>query len=253
MVNRKAMVPYCEGAPGPAPAGGGGGGGVGARGAVATATFLASDVSEAAGPFMALIGGAPWAVHGSAEGARALMGPGSHAGPLTPIGPWPEAPRFPIGPLGVPRSPVGRAAPEEPAARPQSLPLPPPPPEEELDGCEPEPAGTPLLPSPSPSLSPAQEREPEAAGGGGDDLRKVTLAVVGRYLREAAALEEQPDAQGGGGGAKVLLQGLWERLGSAAGSPLLAPPEPEVGRALETLRRVGGGILEKHQLAFQGE
>ncbi|KAJ6652799.1 hypothetical protein lerEdw1_010653, partial [Lerista edwardsae] len=139
------------------------------------------------------------------------------------------------------------------SARPRALPLRP---DEELDGCEPD---ADPVPSPSPSLPEEEEKQQQQQQQqqqreGGDDLRKVTLALVGRYLREAAALEEEEERRGGGGGgAKVLLRGLWERLGSAAGSaPLAAPQEPEVGRALETLRRVGGGILEKHQLAFQG-
>lgn len=231
MVNRKVLVPYCVGAPGLAPSSpaspvGGGGGGA----------FL----SEAAGPFMALVGGAPWGLGGSPQGPRALTGAepngraegGASRGPQGSLaliggGPLsPEAPRLPIGPLNVPRAPIGQDA------RPRMLPLRP---EEELDGCEAEPPED-AVPSPTPS-PPGEPPE--------DRLRSATLAVVGRYLREAAGLKGSgaaPEAAG----PKVLLQGLWGRLGAHNGTP------PEVDRALETLRRVGGGILDKHQLAFQG-
>ncbi|KAF7238317.1 hypothetical protein EYD10_14975, partial [Varanus komodoensis] len=129
-------------------------------------------------------------------------------------------------------------------------------PEGELDGCEPdaEGSGGGLVPSPTPSVASSQEGEPEPAaaddGGGAlglrchDDLRKVTLEVVGRYLREAAS---QGPAEGGGGAGK-FLQGLVGRFGAPQGGAGAACAD----QALETLRRVGGGILDKHQLAFQG-
>lgn len=50
---------------------------------------------------------------------------------------------------------------------------------------------------------------------GNSYLRKVTIAVVGRYLREAADLK---GAKGGGGNGAKILQRLWDRLGSE-GSP----------------------------------
>nr|XP_020653960.1 induced myeloid leukemia cell differentiation protein Mcl-1 [Pogona vitticeps] len=96
----------------------------------------------------------------------------------------------------------------------------------------------------APSLVPNAPPSP-GAGGVGDDLRRVTLEVVGRYLREAA--DEGAKGEGGGGGApKFSLQGLMSRLGTTQGEAAGAT------RALETLRRGGDGILEKHQLAFQG-
>ncbi|XP_044305003.1 induced myeloid leukemia cell differentiation protein Mcl-1 [Varanus komodoensis] len=154
----------------------------------------------------------------------------------------------PASPPGAPRLPEpARACP-----RPAALPLP----EGELDGCEPdaEGSGGGLVPSPTPSVASSQEGEPEPAaaddGGGAlglrchDDLRKVTLEVVGRYLREAAS---QGPAEGGGGAGK-FLQGLVGRFGAPQGGAGAACAD----QALETLRRVGGGILDKHQLAFQG-
>ncbi|KAJ7307237.1 hypothetical protein JRQ81_009232 [Phrynocephalus forsythii] len=53
----------------------------------------------------------------------------------------------------------------------------------------------------------------------------------------------------GGGVPKFSLQGLLGRLGT---TPQGEAEAAGATRALETLRRVGDGILEKHQLAFQG-
>lgn len=85
-------------------------------------------------------------------------------------------------------------------------------PEEELDGCEPE---------------------------AEDELRRASLALISRYLREAAGAVDS------GPGGKNLFKGLLGAGGRAA--------EPGLERALDTLRRVGDGVLQKHQLAFQGE
>ncbi|XP_006273359.1 induced myeloid leukemia cell differentiation protein Mcl-1 [Alligator mississippiensis] len=84
-------------------------------------------------------------------------------------------------------------------------------PEEELDGCEPE---------------------------AEDELRRASLALISRYLREAAGAVDS------GPGGKNLFKGLLGAGGRAA--------EPGLERALDTLRRVGDGVLQKHQLAFQG-
>ncbi|KAF1555739.1 hypothetical protein FQV10_0005475, partial [Eudyptes schlegeli] len=102
-------------------------------------------------------------------------------------------------------------------------------PEEELDGCEPEaergPAGDSL-----PGTPPGPPPEPA------DGLRQDSLELISRYLREAAG-EAEP-------GAKQLFPGL---LGGPGGSG-----DAVMEKALETLRRVGGGVMEKHELAFQG-
>ncbi|XP_072840434.2 induced myeloid leukemia cell differentiation protein Mcl-1 [Pogona vitticeps] len=235
MFNKKTMVLCYGGAPSlvpnAPPSPGAGGVGVGAH-------------PEAAGPSWPLRrSGHVWGPHGLAEGPCSLLGGG--AGALAPSG----------------------------SPRPASLALP----EGELDGCEPDSGDDDEVvaaasqaegvPSPSASLDSLPDSEPEekkqkdeeggedeeeeAKAPAGrrlllqDDLRRVTLEVVGRYLREAA--DEGAKGEGGGGGApKFSLQGLMSRLGTTQGEAAGAT------RALETLRRVGDGILEKHQLAFQG-
>ncbi|XP_021052171.1 induced myeloid leukemia cell differentiation protein Mcl-1 isoform X2 [Mus pahari] len=109
-------------------------------------------------------------------------------------------------------------------------------PEEELDGCEPEaigkrPAALPLLELVSeaakssgadgslPSTPPPPEEEE-------DDLYRQSLEIISRYLREQATGSKDSKPLGEAG---------------AAGR-----------RALETLRRVGDGVLRNHETAFQG-
>ncbi|XP_042750757.1 induced myeloid leukemia cell differentiation protein Mcl-1 homolog, partial [Lagopus leucura] len=139
-----------------------------------------------------------------------------------------EAPRAPIGSEATPRVPLGSAAvrrlPSDSAPRPVALWSP----EEELDGCEPEsergPGGD-SLPSTPPELP--------------DELRRDSLELILRYLREAAG-EAEP-------GVKKLFPGLLGgpgRPGRTGGAVM--------EKALETLRRVGDGVMQKHELAFQG-
>ncbi|XP_042694423.1 induced myeloid leukemia cell differentiation protein Mcl-1 [Centrocercus urophasianus] len=139
-----------------------------------------------------------------------------------------EAPRAPIGSEAAPRVPLGSAAarrlPSDSAPRPVALWSP----EEELDGCEPEsergPGGD-SLPSTPPELP--------------DELRRDSLELILRYLREAAG-EAEP-------GVKKLFPGLLGgpgRPGRTGGAVM--------EKALETLRRVGDGVMQKHELAFQG-
>ncbi|NWW75213.1 MCL1 protein, partial [Climacteris rufus] len=70
-------------------------------------------------------------------------------------------------------------------------------------------------------------------------LGRDSLELIGRYLREVAG-EEQPSA-------KKLFPGLLGGPGrpGAAGDAVME-------KALETLRRVGDGVMRKHELAFQG-
>ncbi|KAM7028957.1 induced myeloid leukemia cell differentiation protein Mcl-1 [Acridotheres tristis] len=101
-------------------------------------------------------------------------------------------------------------------------------PEEELDGCEPE-----------PERGPAADSLPGTPPGPPDGLRQDSLELISRYLREVAG-EEQPST-------KKLFPGLLGGPGrpGAAGDAVME-------KALETLRRVGDGVMEKHELAFQG-
>lgn len=101
-------------------------------------------------------------------------------------------------------------------------------PEEELDGCEPE-----------PERGPAADSLPGTPPGPPDGLRQESLELIGRYLREVAG-EAQPSA-------KKLFPGLLGGPGrpGAAGDAVME-------KALETLRRVGDGVMRKHELAFQG-
>lgn len=143
-----------------------------------------------------------------------------------------EAPRAPIGSGAAPHAPIGsaaaRRAPPDSTSRPVALWSP----EEELDGCEPEsergPGGDSLPGTPPelPDLIP-------------DELRQESLELILRYLREAAG-EAEP-------GVKKLFPGL---LGGP-GRPCRAS-SAVMEKALETLRRVGDGVMQKHELAFQG-
>ncbi|NWH42228.1 MCL1 protein, partial [Chloropsis hardwickii] len=101
-------------------------------------------------------------------------------------------------------------------------------PEEELDGCEPE-----------PERGPAADSLPGTPPGPPDGLRQDSLELISRYLREVAG-EAQPSA-------KKLFPGLLGGPGrpGAAGDAVME-------KALETLRRVGDGVMRKHELAFQG-
>ncbi|NXC42659.1 MCL1 protein, partial [Penelope pileata] len=133
-------------------------------------------------------------------------------------GPWPEAARAPIGPAAAPR------APQDPAPRPLALWSP----EEELDGCEAEPER-------GPGSGSLPGTPPEAP----DELRRDSLELIHRYLREAVG-EAEPSV-------KKFFPGL---LGGP-GRPRRASAAV-MEKALETLRRVGDGVLQKHELAFQG-
>ncbi|XP_075580450.1 induced myeloid leukemia cell differentiation protein Mcl-1 [Pelecanus crispus] len=143
----------------------------------------------------------------------------------------PEAPRALIGPAAAPRALVGCGAAPcaalPPAARPGALWSP----EEELDGCEPEadrgPAGGSL-----PGTPPGPPELP-------DGLRQDSLELISRYLREAAG-EAEP-------GVKKLFLGLLGGPGRPGGSG-----DAVMEKALETLRKVGDGVMQKHELAFQG-
>ncbi|XP_033030443.1 induced myeloid leukemia cell differentiation protein Mcl-1 [Lacerta agilis] len=260
MFNKKSVVLYCGGAPSMAPAtpvspGAGGGGGSSSNGATAAAAvFTANGRSEGAGPFSPRIGRG-WGASVFPEGPLARIGSGAPlAGPLARIGPFEVAPRALIG------SPAAAAV---GAARPLALALP----EGELDGCDDDDAEageTGGLPSPSPSLEsiPSSQGDdddvvvvPAAAAPAPDDLRKLTLELVSRYLREAASgdADAKGPSGGGGGGGKKILKGLLGRLGTThEEEEEEAASLPGAAQALETLRRVGDNILDKHQLAFQG-
>ncbi|NXP79633.1 MCL1 protein, partial [Ramphastos sulfuratus] len=101
-------------------------------------------------------------------------------------------------------------------------------PEQELDGCEPD-----------LDRGPAGESLPSTPPGPLDGLRQDSLELIGRYLREAAG-EAEPSA-------KKLFPGLLGGPGRPGGSS-----DAVMEKALETLRRVGNGIMKKHELAFQG-
>ncbi|NXV52651.1 MCL1 protein, partial [Uria aalge] len=139
------------------------------------------------------------------------------------LGAWgaaarPEAPRALFGCGAAPRAALS------PAARPGALWRP----EEELDGCEPE-----------AERGPAGGSLPGTPPGPPDGLRQDSLELISRYLREAAG-EAQPPA-------KKLFPGLLGGPGRPGGSG-----DAVMEKALETLRRVGDGVLQKHELAFQG-
>ncbi|XP_067169590.1 induced myeloid leukemia cell differentiation protein Mcl-1 [Apteryx mantelli] len=139
-----------------------------------------------------------------------------------------EVPRALIGPAGAPRALIG------PAPRPASLWSP----EQELDGCEPEAEwGGPAAAAAAGGGS--LPGTPSASETGIDELRQDSLELIGRYLREAAG-EAEP-------GAKKLFPGLLGGPGRPGGAG-----DGVMEKALETLRRVGNGVMQKHELAFQG-
>ncbi|NWJ08370.1 MCL1 protein, partial [Crypturellus undulatus] len=84
-----------------------------------------------------------------------------------------------------------------------------------------------------PASPPATPPEPQSP----DELRRDSLELISRYLREAAG-EAEP-------AAKKLFSGLLSGPGRPGGAGVTE-------KALETLRRVGDGIMRKHELAFQG-
>ncbi|XP_075593116.1 induced myeloid leukemia cell differentiation protein Mcl-1 isoform X2 [Balearica regulorum gibbericeps] len=163
----------------------------------------------------------------AAEVTQALIG---SAGVWAAAG-RPEAPRALIGPAVAPRALIGcGAAPRAtlpPTARPGALWSP----EEELDGCEPEAERGPVGDS-LPGTPPGPPELP-------DGLRQDSLELISRYLREAVG-EAEP-------GVKKLFPGLLGGPGRPGGSG-----DAVMEKALETLRRVGGGVMQKHELAFQG-
>ncbi|XP_053906642.1 induced myeloid leukemia cell differentiation protein Mcl-1 isoform X2 [Cuculus canorus] len=103
-------------------------------------------------------------------------------------------------------------------------------PEDELDGCESD-----------PERGPAGESLPGTPPGPPDRLRQDTLELINRYLREAAGQSEP-------GLKKKLFPAL---LGGPAW-PGGGSGDAVMEKALETLRRVGDGVMQKHELAFQG-
>ncbi|KAM9169051.1 LOW QUALITY PROTEIN: induced myeloid leukemia cell differentiation protein Mcl-1 [Mergus octosetaceus] len=168
-------------------------------------------------------GGGPGGGPASAGGGPAPPPPSPpHPDPAAAAAPLTAARGAPcsllIGSAAAPRSLIGSAAPRSPPLWS---------PEEELDGCEPEaerggPGGG-SLPGTPPELPT-------------DELRQDSLELILRYLREAAG-ETEP-------GLKKFFPGLLGRPGGAG--------DGVMEKALETLRRVGDGVLEKHELAFQG-
>ncbi|NWX93080.1 MCL1 protein, partial [Nothoprocta pentlandii] len=144
-----------------------------------------------------------------------------------------EVPRLLIGPAAAPRLLIGPAAAPRaligPAARPASLWSP----EQELDGCEAEAECGAAAGASLPATPPATPPAPQSP----DELRQDSLELISRYLREAAG-EAEP-------AAKKLFSGLLSGPGRPGGAGLME-------KALETLRRVGDGVMRKHELAFQG-
>ncbi|NWU89619.1 MCL1 protein, partial [Upupa epops] len=155
--------------------------------------------------------------------------------PLSPsAGPWaaaavrPEPPRTLIGCGAAPRTLIGCGP--VPSAALWS-------PDEELDGCEPDPDGGPEAErGPAGDSLPGTPPEPP---GPPDALRRDSLEIIGRYLREAAG-EAEPSI-------KKLFPGLLSGPGRPGGAE-----DAATEKALETLRRVGDGLMRKHELAFQG-
>ncbi|KAM6294323.1 induced myeloid leukemia cell differentiation protein Mcl-1 [Aegotheles albertisi] len=172
-------------------------------------------------------GATPGAAAAASEAPRGLVGSAgawaasARPGPPRSLIGCGAAPRSLIGPSAAPRSLIGCGA--IPPAALWS-------PEEELDGCEPEERG------PGGDSLPGTPPEPQ---GPPDALRQDSLELISRYLREAAG-EAEP-------GTKKLFSGLLGGPGRPG-----APGEAVMERALETLRRLGGGVLQKHELAFQG-
>ncbi|XP_054252943.1 induced myeloid leukemia cell differentiation protein Mcl-1 [Indicator indicator] len=123
------------------------------------------------------------------------------------------------GPPEAPRALIGCGA-APPAARWS--------PEQELDGCEPD-----------CDRGPGGGSLPSTPPGPPDELWQDSLELISRYLREVAG-EAEPSV-------KKLFPGLLGGPGRPGGSG-----DAVMEKALETLRRVGNGILKKHELAFQG-
>ncbi|XP_045393770.1 induced myeloid leukemia cell differentiation protein Mcl-1-like [Lemur catta] len=108
-------------------------------------------------------------------------------------------------------------------------------PKDEVDGCEPEPlempaAGLPLLElvgeaSNGPSTEGSLPSMPPPAEEEEDELYRQSLEIISRYIWEQAT------------GAKDAKPMGWSGATSR--------------KALETLRRVGGNVQRKHEMAFQ--
>ncbi|XP_051632380.1 LOW QUALITY PROTEIN: induced myeloid leukemia cell differentiation protein Mcl-1 homolog [Manacus candei] len=164
------------------------------------------------------------AASGAASGAAAPAGAASGAAASAERAPLAAAgrpPRTLIGCAAAPRALIGCGA---------ALWRP----EQELDGCDPD-----------AEKGPPEEEEggdslPGTPPGPPDPLRQDTLELIGRYLREAAG-EASP------AGGKKLFPGLLGGPGRPG-----AAGEAVMEKALETLRRVGDGVMRKHELAFQG-
>ncbi|KAM6039411.1 induced myeloid leukemia cell differentiation protein Mcl-1 [Chlamydotis macqueenii] len=152
----------------------------------------------------------------AAQVPRALIG---SAGAWAAAG-SPVAPRPLIGSAVAPRALIGCGAAQGALWSP----------EQELDGCEPE-----------PERGPAGDSLPGTPPGPPDELRLDSLELIGRYLREAAG-EAEPEP-----GVKKLFPGRLGGPGRPGGAG-----DAAMEKALETLRRVGNGVMQKHELAFQG-
>ncbi|XP_067425793.1 induced myeloid leukemia cell differentiation protein Mcl-1 [Emydura macquarii macquarii] len=175
-------------------------------------------------------GGAPPASSARAPGPAAAEG--VRPAPLIGGDPWgPNGPSEGARPLiGSPATPPALVV---AGARPASLWIP----EEELDGYDPE--SDRMGPAAAAGSLPSTPPEEEEDDGGADGLYQDSLELIGRYLREAADPAEP--------GGKKLLKGL---LGGSLRPGGAGPAAME--KALETLRRVGDGVMQKHQIAFQG-
>lgn len=182
-------------------------------------------------------GGSPAGARPVAEEAKARREGGGEAALLPGCRPW--APRTPDVTASAERllhkSPGLLAVPEEMAAWAAAAAMVSP--EEELDGCEPEAIGK------RPAVLPLLGRVSEAAKSSGadgslpstppppeeedDELYRLSLEIISRYLREQAtgSKDSKPLSEAGATGR----------------------------RALETLRRVGDGVLRKHETAFLGK
>ncbi|NXX75711.1 MCL1 protein, partial [Urocolius indicus] len=208
--------------------GGGGGGGSGGGGpAMAPASAAGGPAPPPPPPSAAAAAELPpRAVPGSAPCAAAIAAPSPPPeAPPSLIG-CGATPRSLIGSTAAPRSLIGCGAAPHAALSPGSLWSP----EEELDGCEPE---------PQPQRGPAARSLPASPPELPDGLRRDSLELISRYLKEAAG-EAEP-------AVKKLLPGLFVGPGRPG-----AAGHAAMDKALETLRRVGNGVMQKHELAFQG-